>query len=84
MSVPGIRFVHADSGVLGIEWIEGTSVRRVLGSGAEGEDETDETEAEQEGAEAEVDELKETYGLTEGKHHILFKVKGVLISLCCG
>ncbi|KAF8594697.1 hypothetical protein BDV93DRAFT_529144 [Ceratobasidium sp. AG-I] len=67
VSVPGIRFVHADSGVLGIEWIEGTSVRKVLGGGAEGEEEGDETEVEQEEVELEVDELKETYGLTGEK-----------------
>lgn len=70
VSVPGIRFVHADSGVLGIEWIEGTSVRKVLGGGAEGEEETDEAEAEQE--EEDVDVLKETYGLTGGEYVRLF------------
>ncbi|KAG8686131.1 serine/threonine-protein kinase bud32, partial [Ceratobasidium sp. 394] len=59
--VPGIRFVHADSGVLGIEWIDGSSVRKVLGGGAEGEDEGDEESDEQE----DIDVLNETYGLTE-------------------
>lgn len=66
VSVPGIRFVHADSGVLGIEWIDGSSVRKVLGGGAEGEEESDELEIEQEEDE-EVDVLKEMYGLTEGE-----------------
>ncbi|KAG9075661.1 serine/threonine-protein kinase bud32 [Ceratobasidium sp. UAMH 11750] len=61
--VPGIRFVHADSGVLGIEWIDGSSVRKVLGGGAEGEDEGD---GEGDGqVEEDIDVLKETYGLTE-------------------
>ncbi|CAE6532908.1 unnamed protein product [Rhizoctonia solani] len=67
VSVPGIRFVHADSGVLGIEWIDGTSVRRVLGGGAEGEEEVEVAEDEEIEADEqdEVDELKEVYGLTE-------------------
>ncbi|QRV81239.1 Serine/threonine-protein kinase [Ceratobasidium sp. AG-Ba] len=62
VSVPGVRFVHADSGVLGIEWINGSSVRRVLGGGAEGEEEeeVDEEVVEHE----EIDVLMEAYGLT--------------------
>jgi TP53 regulating kinase-like protein len=36
--VPGLRFVDAANGVLGIEWVNGKSVRFVLGSGDEGED----------------------------------------------
>ena len=39
VSVPGIRMVDAAEGVLGIEWIEGKSVRMLLGGGAEGEEE---------------------------------------------
>lgn len=35
--MPGLRFVDAASGVLGIEWIDGKSVRFLLGSGDEGE-----------------------------------------------
>ena len=37
--MPGIRMVDASEGVLGIEWIEGKSVRFLLGGGAEGEEE---------------------------------------------
>jgi TP53 regulating kinase-like protein len=37
VSVPGIRMVDVAEGVLGIEWIEGKSVRMLLGGGAEGE-----------------------------------------------
>lgn len=37
VNVPGIRMVDAPAGVLGIEWIEGKSVRLLLGGGAEGE-----------------------------------------------
>lgn len=39
VSVPGIRMVDAAEGVLGIEWIEGKSIRMLLGGGAEGEEE---------------------------------------------
>lgn len=65
--MPGIRFVHADTGLLGIEWIEGTSVRKVLGGGAEGEDETEEQSEQETEAQPEIDELKEVYNLTQGK-----------------
>lgn len=41
-------------------------MRKVLGGGAEGEEESDELETEVEEVE-EVDVLKETYGLTEGE-----------------
>ncbi|KAG8734833.1 serine/threonine-protein kinase bud32 [Ceratobasidium sp. 414] len=63
VSVPGIRFVHADSGLLGIEWINGSSVRKALGGGAEGEEEEYEEGDEQ--VEVDINVLKETYGLTE-------------------
>jgi TP53 regulating kinase-like protein len=36
--VPGLRFVDVANGVLGIEWLNGKSVRFLLGSGDEGED----------------------------------------------
>lgn len=39
VSVPGIRMVDATEGILGIEWIEGKSVRLLLGGGAEDEQE---------------------------------------------
>ncbi|CEL57144.1 Serine/threonine-protein kinase BUD32 OS=Cryptococcus neoformans var, neoformans serotype D (strain B-3501A) GN=BUD32 PE=3 SV=1 [Rhizoctonia solani AG-1 IB] len=63
--VPGIRFVHVDTGVLGIEWIDGTSVRKVLGGGAEGEEEAEVADDEMDVQEDERDELKEIYGLTQ-------------------
>lgn len=45
VSVPGLRFVDVASGALGIEWIDGKSVRSLLGSGDEGEEtEVDEDE----------------------------------------
>lgn len=70
VSVPGIRMVDAPGGVLGIEWIEGTSVRMLLGGGAEDEQEaeileyaadTDDDEPQEE----EVDSLLE-YEITLG------------------
>jgi len=42
VNVPGIRMVDAAAGVIGIEWIEGKSVRHLLPGGAEKE--VDETE----------------------------------------
>lgn len=36
--MPGLRFVDAASGALGIEWVNGGSVRSLLGSGDEGEE----------------------------------------------
>jgi hypothetical protein len=40
VTVPGVRFIDLTEGVLGMEWIEGHSVRALLG----GEPEQDETE----------------------------------------
>lgn len=37
--------VDLQEGVLGIEWIEGKSIRFLLGGGAEGEEEEEEEEA---------------------------------------
>lgn len=39
VSVPGVRFVDAANGVLGIEWVNGESVRYLLGSRDEDENE---------------------------------------------
>ena len=39
VNVPGIRMVDAQAGVLGLEWIDGKSVRLLLGGGAENEEE---------------------------------------------
>jgi len=44
VSVPGLRFVDAANGVLGIEWVNGKSVRYLLGSRDEGESDQDEGE----------------------------------------
>ena len=58
VSVPGVRFVDAANGVLGIEWVNGESVRYLLGS----RDEDDEDENE---AGADEDPLAE-YGILKG------------------
>ena len=38
ITVPMIRMVDLDAGMIGMEWIDGWSVREVLGGGAEGEE----------------------------------------------
>ena len=70
MNVPGIRMVDAVNGLLGIEWIEGKSVRFLLGGGAEGEAEADgdDDDGEEEGA-APADaapDLLEEYTISHG------------------
>jgi hypothetical protein len=47
VSVPGLRFVDTASGVLGIEWIDGKSVRFLLGSGDEGDEVIDDDNGDQ-------------------------------------
>ncbi|KAH9934870.1 uncharacterized protein B0H18DRAFT_902524 [Fomitopsis serialis] len=65
VNVPSIRMVDAAEGVLGLEWIEGKSVRFLLGGGAEGEDEyTEEDDSEEEPQETEEDPLKE-FGVSQ-------------------
>ncbi|KAF9265428.1 hypothetical protein L218DRAFT_898101 [Marasmius fiardii PR-910] len=44
VNVPGIRMVDATSGVLGIEWIDGKSVRELLPGEVEGEDDEENSE----------------------------------------
>ncbi|EIW52930.1 serine/threonine protein kinase BUD32 [Trametes versicolor FP-101664 SS1] len=60
VNVPGIRMVDAPEGVLGIEWIDGKSVRFLLGGGAEGEEEGEEDdESAEDTVETEEEPLKE-------------------------
>ncbi|KAK7443499.1 serine/threonine-protein kinase bud32 [Stygiomarasmius scandens] len=54
VNVPGIRMVDATEGVLGIEWIEGKSVRKLLPGESEGDE-----EGEEESDEEKLDALKE-------------------------
>ena len=39
MNVPGVRMIDVVEGILGTEWIEGKSVRRLLPGGTEEEEE---------------------------------------------
>ncbi|THH32658.1 hypothetical protein EUX98_g1515 [Antrodiella citrinella] len=43
VNVPSVRMVDALEGVLGLQWIDGKSVRFLLGGGAEGEEEIEES-----------------------------------------
>lgn len=61
VSVPGLRFVDAENGVLGIEWVNGRSARFLLGSGDEGE----EADSNEDGVVADEDALVE-YGVSKG------------------
>lgn len=58
--MPGLRFVDAANGVLGIEWVNGKSVRFLLGSGDEGED------ADADGDEDVVEDPLIEYGMSKG------------------
>jgi TP53 regulating kinase-like protein len=59
VNVPGVRCVDLEAGILGIEWIEGRSVRELLGAGDE-DDEDDEIGVD------EVARALESFGLSEG------------------
>lgn len=69
VTVPGIRMVDVNEGVLGIEWIDGKSVRQLLPGGAELEDISELEEAD------EMDEIHENgaadpiadYGVSRGR-----------------
>ncbi|KAF8063492.1 kinase-like domain-containing protein [Lyophyllum atratum] len=63
VNVPGVRMVDAAAGVLGIEWIEGKSVRRLLPGGAGDEGEGDEEGEDEQDAEIADAVLKE-YGVS--------------------
>ncbi|KAI5476914.1 TP53 regulating kinase [Pseudohyphozyma bogoriensis] len=54
--VPGLRIVDVRQGVLGIEWVQGWSVREVLGGGQE----DDELPGDEDGEEAEEEEEEDT------------------------
>lgn len=61
--MPGIRMVDAAESVIGMEWIEGSSVRHLLPGGAE--EEVDESQMEESDLEEDVDPLLE-YGVSQG------------------
>ena len=73
VNVPEIRMVDAVEGVLGIEWINGKSVRFVLGGGAEGEEVVEEAaDAEDvpETEEAEEEGMLAEYDVSTGVHSL--------------
>lgn len=77
MNVPGVRMVDAAKGVLGIEWIEGKSVRRLLPGGAEEDGALD---GGNEGMEEEIDPLKE-FGVPVGEDNTLVLPRTFLMPL---
>ncbi|KAJ3563578.1 hypothetical protein NP233_g8853 [Leucocoprinus birnbaumii] len=76
VNVPGVRMVDAAEGVLGIEWIDGKSVRRLLPGGAEEEDEgVDETLDDIE----DVDHLQE-FDISVGEYYQMMGLIGTEIA----
>ncbi|KZS87703.1 hypothetical protein SISNIDRAFT_390396, partial [Sistotremastrum niveocremeum HHB9708] len=53
VKVPGVRMVDLENGLLGIEWIDGMSVRQILGGGAD--DDLPEGDDDEDGADGEDD-----------------------------
>ncbi|GAA6033734.1 hypothetical protein JCM8097_004404 [Rhodosporidiobolus ruineniae] len=60
--VPGLRVVDVRQGCVGIEWVQGWSVREVLGGGQEGDELPDVEEEEDEGEEPAGEEEEEDVG----------------------
>jgi hypothetical protein len=60
--VPGVRFVDLAAGVLGLEWIDGRSVRALLG-GADGDADPDALDNADAAAD---DDTLAAYGVTDG------------------
>ncbi|KAF8151987.1 hypothetical protein K438DRAFT_381715 [Mycena galopus ATCC 62051] len=81
VNVPGVRMVDAAEGILGIEWIHGQSVRRLLPGGA-GEDDSEDTEPETVGSLDEydvlVDVLMQLIGQEIAKMHLADVIHGDL------
>lgn len=79
MNVPEIRMTDAVEGVLGIEWIEGKSVRALLPGGTDEEDETvtapnDETNNDYPHTEDNVHNPLTEYGVSLGAHFCCVQV----------
>jgi len=75
VNVPGIRMVDVAEGVLGIEWIEGNSVRHLLPDGAEEEGE---------GEIAEHDDVKNEEAVKAGGVGDSLKVYGISVGTLMG
>ena len=67
--MPGLRFVDAASGALGIEWVNGKSVRSLLGSGDEGEEIS--YEEDEDVALTEDEDLLAEYGVPKGMSYLI-------------
>ncbi|KAJ7037395.1 kinase-like domain-containing protein [Mycena alexandri] len=84
VNVPGVRMVDSLEGVLGIEWIDGQSVRRLLPGGAEEEDDQSEADSEPEVVDllkeyaVPVDVLMQLIGQEIAKMHLADVIHGDL------
>lgn len=65
VNVPGVRMVDVAAGALGIDWIEGKSVRRLLPGGTGDEGDIDEGEDEEE-ADADPTDALQEYDVSVG------------------
>lgn len=82
--MPGVRMVDAAEGMLGMEWIDGKSVRKLLPGGAE-DDEDDfdvEVRGNSDGPLDDEDALSE-YGISLGTCLSRFPIYPILIIRCC-
>ena len=70
VSVPGLRFVDAASGALGIEWVSGKSIRTLLGSGDEGEETY--SEQDEDVAPTEDGDPLAEFGVTKGMSCLIY------------
>ncbi|ORY90228.1 hypothetical protein BCR35DRAFT_299817 [Leucosporidium creatinivorum] len=77
VKVPGLRCVDVKQGVLGMEWIEGWSVREVLGGGQEGDELPDEDGEEEEEEPDDVQEMLKGLGVD---HDSLLQAVGAEIA----
>lgn len=66
VNVPGLRIVDVKEGIIGMEWIEGWSVREVLGGGQDGEGDDEEEETEGEEEKEDLIELLKGWGIGRG------------------
>lgn len=87
VNVPGVRMIDVVEGILGIEWIEGKSVRRLLPGGTEEEEEAldeihDDTESEEEDPlkafDVSVDQMMTLIGTEIAKMHLVDVIHGDL------
>lgn len=69
VKVPGLRCVDLAQGVLGMEWVEGWSVREVLGGGQDGDElpDDEETETSEEESAEDIEEMLRRKGVDPGE-----------------